>query len=112
MKKKVMLGLLAVLVLLGLAFGLRQLMTQRREAARRSELLASADAAFAAGDYDAAGALYKALELPERAADCEQKSFDTRLAAADALLEAGDYAAAREAFRALGGFERGAERVA
>ena len=112
MKKKVMLGLLAVLVLLGLAFGLRQLMTQRREAARRSELLASADAAFAAGDYDAAGALYKALELPERAADCEQKSFDTRLAAADALLEAGDYAAAREAFRALGDFEGAGERLA
>ena len=70
MKKKVMLGLLAVLVLLGLAFGLRQLMTQRREAARRSELLASADAAFAAGDYEAAGALYEELRAmdPETAA--------------------------------------------
>ncbi|MBR6353997.1 MAG: hypothetical protein IKS25_07695, partial [Oscillospiraceae bacterium] len=101
MKKKVMIGLLAVLLVLGLGFGLRQAL----EAARRNELLTAADAAFAAGDYDAAGALYAQLELPERAADCEKKSFETRLAAAEALLEAGDYSAAREAFRALGDFE-------
>ena len=112
MKKKVMIGMLAALLLLGLAFGLRQAVVRRRAAVQRSELLAAADAAFASGDYDAAGALYAELDLPERAADCEKKSFELRLAAADALLEAGDYPAAREAFRALGDFTEADARLA
>lgn len=112
MKKKGLIGILAVVLVLALALSVRQVLNIRREQQRLDALLTRAEAAYAAGDYDRAGELYAELSMPERVQDCETRSFETRLAAADKLLDAGDYAAAREGFRALGDFDGSGDRLA
>ena len=94
--KGLLLTVASIFIMFGLVLGLR--LYQHYERGREADRL------YAAGEYEAAGVLYRALANESAAAACDEQLAEARYLEAQRLLEAGDYESAGKLLVTLGDY--------